>query len=81
MKLTEENIEAVIDEEINPSLAMHQGFIQLAGLEGDKVVVSFHGGCSGCPRSKGATLRSIQLYLREHFNIESLTVENADIAE
>lgn len=81
MELNIDNLEKVIEEDINPSLAMHGGFVQLAGLEDNRVILSFHAGCSGCPSSQGATLFQIQSYLREHFGINDMVVENAEFAE
>lgn len=81
MELSTENLEKVIDEDINPSLAMHGGFVQLVALEDNRVILSFHAGCAGCPSSQGATLFQIQSYLREHFSVPDMVVENAEYAE
>jgi len=81
MELNTENLEKVIDEEINPSLAMHSGFVQLAALEDNRIILSFHAGCAGCPSSRGNTLFQIQSYLREYFGIPEIIVENAEFAE
>jgi Fe-S cluster biogenesis protein NfuA len=81
MELNLNNLETVIREEVNPSLAVHRGFVQVAALEEKRVILSFHAGCAGCPASQGATLDSIQRYLSEHFEIADLVVENAETAE
>jgi Fe/S biogenesis protein NfuA len=44
----EEKITMLLDEEINPSLAMHGGFAQLERVEGDTAYVIMGGGCQGC---------------------------------
>lgn len=44
----EEKIALLLDEEINPSLAMHGGFAQLERVEGDTAYVIMGGGCQGC---------------------------------
>jgi len=44
----EEKITLLLDEEINPSLAMHGGYAQLDRVEGDTAFVIMGGGCQGC---------------------------------
>ena len=51
-----EQVEQLLREQINPSLAAHGGFAQLKGVEGDKVYVTMGGGCQGCAVS-AMTLR------------------------
>ena len=51
-----EQVEQLLKEHINPSLAAHGGFAELKGVEGDKVYVTMGGGCQGCAVS-AMTLR------------------------
>ncbi len=51
-----EQVEQLLREQINPSLASHGGFAELKGVEGDKVYVTMGGGCQGCAVS-AMTLR------------------------
>ena len=44
----EEQVKEVIAE-IRPRLQMDGGDIELAGIEGDKVLVRLKGACAGCP--------------------------------
>ena len=44
----EEKIALLLNEEINPSLAMHGGYAQLDRVEGDTAYVIMGGGCQGC---------------------------------
>jgi Fe-S cluster biogenesis protein NfuA len=43
-----ERVEKVIDEIINPQLEKHNGWVELADIEGSTAVVRFRGACSGC---------------------------------
>tara|TARA_R110002110_G_scaffold152232_2_gene344937 strand:+ start:414 stop:653 length:240 start_codon:yes stop_codon:yes gene_type:complete len=79
--MTEELINKVINEEINPALADHNGFVLFAGMEGNKIIVSFHGQCSSCSSSRGRTLLQIQYYMREYFENQELIVENVEFTE
>lgn len=43
-----EKVTLVIDKVVNPMLAQHGGFAQLAGVQDTKVFVLMGGGCHGC---------------------------------
>ena len=43
-----ERVALVIEHSVNPMLAQHGGFAQLAGVEGTKAFVLMGGGCHGC---------------------------------
>lgn len=47
-----ERIQQVIEEDINPFLAMHQGGCELLDFEDGIVTIRMFGGCSGCPSSQ-----------------------------
>jgi Fe/S biogenesis protein NfuA len=51
-----EQIQQVLDEEINPGIASHGGYVSLLDLEGDTVYVKMGGGCQGCGMA-GVTLK------------------------
>ncbi len=43
-----EQVTLVIDRTVNPMLAAHGGFAQLAGVDGSRAFVLMGGGCHGC---------------------------------
>lgn len=47
-----EEIQKVIENDINPYLALHQGGCELIDVEDGVVTIRLHGGCSGCPSSQ-----------------------------
>jgi Fe-S cluster biogenesis protein NfuA len=49
-------IEKLFEEQINPAIASHGGFVELAYVEGTTVYLRLGGGCQGCA-SANATLR------------------------
>lgn len=54
----------VIETEINPGVAAHDGQITLTGVTGNSITIHMGGGCQGCAAA-GATLREgIELSLR-----------------
>jgi Fe/S biogenesis protein NfuA len=53
---SEERVRQLLDQQINPALAMHGGFAALDRVEGDIAYVTMGGGCQGCAVS-AMTLR------------------------
>ena len=43
-----EPIQTLIDQEINPGIAMHGGYVMLLEVSDGKVYVQLGGGCQGC---------------------------------
>lgn len=61
-----EQIKKVIEDEINPYLAMHAGGCELVDVDDDGVVVlKLFGGCSGCPSSQITLFNGIVPILKE----------------
>jgi len=44
----EEKVRTLLNERINPSIAMHGGIAQLVGVEGSVAMLQLGGGCQGC---------------------------------
>jgi Fe-S cluster biogenesis protein NfuA len=60
-----DRVKSVIEEMINPAVAMHGGFVSLVDVKDNIVYVSMGGGCQGCAASQ-MTLRSgIEAAIRE----------------
>ena len=58
-------VQRLIDEEINPAVASHGGFVHLLDLKDGVVYVELGGGCQGCGMAN-VTLRSgIEVRLKE----------------
>ena len=53
-------IEKVLDEKVRDFLARDGGGLELVGIDGDRVLVSYQGACGSCPSSTTGTLRYIQ---------------------
>ena len=68
-KPTRKQIEEFIENEINPSLAMHGGFLELTDYdkETDIVHVKMGGGCHGCSSSRITLRNGVEQYLRDEF--------------
>lgn len=60
----ETRVAAVLDHEINPSIAGHGGWAQLIEVEGSKVYLSLGGGCQGCGMAQVTLRHGIEVGLR-----------------
>ena len=60
-----ETIKNLIDNEINPALASHGGFVVLHSVEGDKVFIEMGGGCQGCAMSYMTLKEGIEGAIKE----------------
>lgn len=52
----QDRVTACVEEEINPAVAAHGGYIEIAGVQSGIVYIRMGGGCQGCASSM-ATLR------------------------
>lgn len=72
-----ERVQQLLDQQINPSLAMHGGFAGLDRVEDDKVYVTMGGGCQGCAVSamtlREGIARSIQEAIPEVAEVVDVT--------
>jgi len=60
----ETRVAAVLDHEVNPSIAGHGGWAQLAEVQGDTVYLSLGGGCQGCGMAQVTLRQGIEVGLR-----------------
>ena len=60
-----EQVQQLLGEQINPALAAHGGFAELAGVEGTVVYVTMGGGCQGCAVSAMTLRDGIARSIRE----------------
>ncbi len=55
----------VIDQEINPAVAMHGGWVALVGVEDGVAFLELGGGCQGCGMAKVTLREGIEVRLKE----------------
>ena len=76
-----EQVQQLLEQQINPSLAAHGGFAELKGVEGTKVYVTMGGGCQGCAVSamtlRDGIARSIQEAIPEVTEVIDTTDHDA----
>ena len=60
-------INKVIEQQINPSLAGHKGAVSLVDYVDKNVYLRMEGGCQGCAASTATLRQGIERILRESF--------------
>jgi len=53
-------VEALINKDVNPSIASHGGYVTLVRVVGDKAYVTMGGGCQGCSASSVTLKRGVE---------------------
>src|SRR4029453_11876016 len=55
------HIRSIIDDEVNPALAAHGGYVTLLGHDGEgRPYLTMGGGCHGCSMSRLTMLQGVQ---------------------
>jgi Fe/S biogenesis protein NfuA len=58
-------VQAVLVEQVNPSIASHGGFAELVAVEADTVWLRMGGGCQGCAMSKATLRQGIEVAIKD----------------
>lgn len=59
-----EVIEKLFEEEVNPAIASHGGRVELADVEGTRVLLRLSGGCQGCSSATVTLKQGIEKSIR-----------------
>ncbi len=62
---TAEKIQNIIDEKINPGVAMHGGHISLIDVKDNKAYIQFGGGCQGCGMVDVTLKQGVEVLIKE----------------
>jgi Fe/S biogenesis protein NfuA len=60
-----EKVVKVIEEEINPGIAGHGGFVSLVDIKGNDVIIQMGGGCQGCGMADVTLKDGIEVALKK----------------
>ena len=60
-----EKIVQVIDEQINPQIANHGGYVSLVDVNGTEVIIQMGGGCQGCGMANVTLKNGVEVALKE----------------
>ncbi len=71
-------IKAFIEENINPSLAMHGGWIELKSFDSQTAYLHMGGGCQGCASSQATMVDGVETALKQQFPFVQRVVDVTD---
>ena len=60
-----EKVAKVIEEEINPGIASHGGFVSLIDVKGNDIMIQMGGGCQGCGMANVTLKDGIEVALKK----------------
>mgnify|MGYP003626015557 FL=1 len=69
LNMIKSDIQKIIDEEINPGLAMHGGYISIHDFneEHKSLKLTMGGGCHGCASSRFTMMMGVERHFKEVF--------------
>lgn len=73
-----ETIRHFIENQINPSLASHGGFIELKSFENNIAYLAMGGGCQGCASSQATMFDGVENALKSEFPFVQKVVDMTD---
>ncbi len=76
----EVEIQQLFDEEINPAIAAHGGWVSLLGVEGSTAYVELGGGCQGCGMADVTLKQGIEAAILETVDGIDRVVDKTDHA-
>lgn len=59
-----QRVQQILDEEINPQVAAHGGYISLLDVQGTRVFIQLGGGCQGCAMSAATLKHGVEATLK-----------------
>ncbi len=62
-----EPLTALLENEINPQVASHGGYIRLMDVKENKVYISMEGGCQGCSQSQATLKEGVATTIKKYF--------------
>jgi Fe/S biogenesis protein NfuA len=75
-----QRIQQLFDEQINPSIAAHGGYVNLLAVEGDTAYVELGGGCVGCGMADVTLKQGIEVAIKETVPSIERVVDSTDHA-
>lgn len=66
-------IQRIFDEQINPQIAAHGGYVQLLDVQGSRAFIEMGGGCQGCGMANVTLKQGVEVAVKEQLpEIEEL---------
>lgn len=71
-------IQALLDEEVNPMVASHGGYIELIDYANRTAFIRMSGGCQGCAASAATLREGVEKAIRQKFKRVKQVVDVTD---
>lgn len=78
---TADAVQTVVDQQLNPGLASHNGWVKLLDVKGDTAYIEMGGGCKGCMHSYMTLKDSIERMILENVPAIAKVIDTTDHAE
>ena len=60
-----QEIQRIFDEQVNPQIAAHGGYVQLLEVQGSKAYIEMGGGCQGCGMANVTLKQGVEVAVKE----------------
>ena len=60
-----QQIQEIFDQQINPQIAAHGGYVQLLEIDGSRAYIEMGGGCQGCGMANVTLKQGVEVAVRE----------------
>ena len=77
---TADAVQAVVDKQLNPGLASHNGWVKLLDVKDDTAYIEMGGGCRGCMHSYMTLKDSIERMILENVPAITKVIDTTDHA-
>ena len=77
---TADAVQAVVDQQLNPGLASHNGWVKLLDVKDDTAYIEMGGGCRGCMHSYMTLKDSIERMILENVPAITKVIDTTDHA-
>jgi Fe-S cluster biogenesis protein NfuA len=61
-----QKVQEILDDQINPGVASHGGFVELLDVQDDNIFIRMGGGCQGCGAADVTLKMGIERLIRDH---------------
>ncbi len=70
----------IINNEVNPAVASHGGVVELVGVDDDKAIIAFGGGCQGCGMADVTLKQGVEVMIKEKVPEITEVIDSTDHA-
>ena len=60
-----QKVAEIINSEVNPAVASHGGVVELVGVDENKAIIAFGGGCQGCGMADVTLKQGVEVMIKE----------------